>query len=240
MADAAAEGLVRDNSDTESASEESGIAGWIIGLRSRITTPRHGQSKHIDIPKGYRFAQVAILEDCTMIRFAIPKSGRAPSLANPKGDKLSVDDAKRRQAEGTINSAAKASEGIPKPFGGWIAALQAAIGMSTSQLAQRLGVNRNSLYKSIENEKAGSISLNQLAKIAEAMDAKLVYAIVPKDGAVKGVLMDQARRKAKRIIMRTHAHMALEEQTEGLRSQEEMIEELATQMVRDMARDFWS
>ena len=51
--------------------------------------------------------------------------------------------------------------------------------------------------------------------------------------------MAQARNKAKRIIQRPRAHMALEEQTEGLRSQEEMIEELAGELARQMPRDFW-
>lgn len=152
---------------------------------------------------------------------------------------MSVDNAKQRQAKSTISSAAQASQAIYRPLGGWISAFQAAIGMSTSSLAERLGVARNSLYKSLENEKAGTISLNQLAKVADAMGGKLVYAIVPREGAVEEIVMAQARKKAKRIIQRARAHMALEEQTEGLRSQEEMIEELASEMEREMPRNFW-
>jgi cell division protein FtsB len=75
--------------------------------------------------------------------------------------------------------------------------------------------------------------------MAEAMGGKLVYAIIPHKGAVEEIVMAQARRKAKRIIQRTRAHMALEEQIEGLRSQEEMIEELAKEIAREMPRDFW-
>lgn len=51
--------------------------------------------------------------------------------------------------------------------------------------------------------------------------------------------MAQARKKARRIIQRTRAHMALEEQTEGLRSQDEMIEELARDIAFDRPRDLW-
>lgn len=111
--------------------------------------------------------------------------------------------------------------------------------MSTSALADRVGISRNNVYSAIKNEQSGSISLNQLEKMADAMGGKLVYAIIPRQGEVDDIIMAQARKKAKRIIQRTRAHMALEEQIEGLRSQEEMIEELAREIAREMPRDFW-
>jgi predicted DNA-binding mobile mystery protein A len=151
-----------------------------------------------------------------------------------------VEDTKRRQAISTINDAAHVSEKIRKPLGGWIALFQSALGISSTQLAKNVNISRNSLYKSVESEKAGTISLNQLSKVADAMGGSLIYAIVPKQGDVEDIMMQQARKKAKRIILRARAHMALEEQSEGLRTQDEMIEELATQMVRELRRDFWS
>ncbi|MDA3857557.1 MAG: hypothetical protein PF480_04835 [Roseovarius sp.] len=146
---------------------------------------------------------------------------------------------KQRQAESKISQAFKASGAFEKPVGGWLATFQEAIGMSAPVLAKRLGISRNSVYSSIEKERLGSISVNQLEKMANAMGGKLIYAIVPREGNIEQIIMTQARKKAKRIIQRTRAHMVLEEQTEGLRSQEEMIEELASDLVREMPRDFW-
>ena len=110
---------------------------------------------------------------------------------------------------------------------------------STRAMARRLDVSRNSIYASIRNEQAGTISLNQLEKIADAMGGRLVYAIVPREGPVEEIVLTQARAKARRIIQRTRAHMALEEQSEGLRSEEEMVEELAADIIREGRRDFW-
>ncbi|WP_299085936.1 hypothetical protein [uncultured Ruegeria sp.] len=152
---------------------------------------------------------------------------------------MSVSSAKQRQAEGKINQVRQVAQAFAKPIGGWIATFQEAIGMSAPALAERLGVSRNSVYSSIQKEKAGTISVNQLDKMAEAMGGKLIYAIIPRNGAVEEIVMAQARKKAKRIIQRTRTHMALEEQIEGLRSQEEMIEELAKEIAREMPRDFW-
>ena len=71
------------------------------------------------------------------------------------------------------------------------------------------------------------------------MGGRLVYAIIPREGPVEDIVLKQARAKARRIIQRTRAHMALEEQTEGLRSETEMIEELAADIIREGRRDFW-
>jgi len=152
---------------------------------------------------------------------------------------MSVARAKQRQAQTRVNQAKQASETFGKPLGGWIATVQEAIGMNAPALAERLGVSRNSVYSAIQNEQAKTISLQQLDKIAEAMGGKLVYAIIPQDGPVEEIIRAQARRKARRIVQRTRAHMALEEQTEGLGSEEAMIEELADEIMRDMPRDFW-
>ncbi len=152
---------------------------------------------------------------------------------------MSVSTAKQRQAEEKVNQAGQAATALAKPFGGWISTFQEAIGMNVPALAELLGVSRNSVYSSIRNERAGTISLNQLERMGEAMGGKLVYAIIPRQGTVEGIVMSQARRKANRIIRRTRAQLALEGQTEGLRSQDEMVEDLASDFAREMPRDFW-
>ena len=152
---------------------------------------------------------------------------------------MSVSRAKQRQAQERINQAASLAKSLAKPVGGWIAAFQEAIGMNAPALAERLGISRNNIYTAIQNEQAGTISLNQLDKIADAMGGRLVYAIIPREGPVEEIVLAQARAKARRIIQRTRAHMALEEQSEGLRSEAEMIEELASDIIREGRRDFW-
>ena len=152
---------------------------------------------------------------------------------------MSVSRTKQRQAQDRVNQAATLIKSVAKPFGGWIATFQEAIGMNAPALAERLGISRNNIYTAIQNEQAGTISVNQLEKIADAMGGRLVYAIIPREGPVEDIVLKQARTKARRIIPRTRAHMALEDQTEGLRSETEMIEELAADIIREGRRDFW-
>jgi len=152
---------------------------------------------------------------------------------------MSVFRAKHRQAQERINQATSLAKSLAKPVGGWIATFQEAIGMNAPALAERLGISRNNIYAAIQNEQAGTISVNQLEKIAEAMGGRLVYAIIPRAGPVEEIVLAQARAKARRIIQSTRAHMTLEEQNEGLRGEAEMIEELAADIIREGRRDFW-
>ncbi|HEX9773178.1 MAG TPA: helix-turn-helix domain-containing protein [Steroidobacteraceae bacterium] len=52
-------------------------------------------------------------------------------------------------------------------------------GLSLRQLAQKLGVQANSVHVAEQREARGGISLYQLQRIAAAMDCDLYYAFVP-------------------------------------------------------------
>ena len=66
------------------------------------------------------------------------------------------------------------------PQRGWIKAIREALGMSTAQLAKRLGVRQPSIVDLERSEEKGSIELATLRRVAEALDCNLVYALVPK------------------------------------------------------------
>lgn len=122
---------------------------------------------------------------------------------------------------------------------GWIERFRAALGMSITDLAAKAGLDRSVVSRAEKREKDGNITIKQIEKIAEAMGGKFVYAIIPQEGRVEDLIMEQARKKAKRVVTRTRAHMALEAQSEGLQNQEDAIEELASEMAREMQRGFW-
>src|SRR5262245_20404578 len=67
-----------------------------------------------------------------------------------------------------------------KPAGGWIRALRRALGMPTGALGRRLNLAQQSIVQLEQNEKSESITLASLRRVATALDAELVYAIVPR------------------------------------------------------------
>ena len=155
-------------------------------------------------------------------------------------DKMSVKDTARRQMANRINRFASAPAlDLDVPSKGWIATVRKALGMSGTELGKRMSLSRGRISQAEKSEIEGRVTLRTMQDMAEGLGCRFVYAIIPESGELNDVIAAQARKKARRIIQRTRAHMALEEQIEGLRSQEEMIEELAGEIAREMSRDFW-
>src|ERR1700730_9925669 len=65
------------------------------------------------------------------------------------------------------------------PVRGWIKAVREALGMTTAQLAKRLGMKQPSVVAIEQSEAKGTIELATLRRVAESLDCTLVYAIVP-------------------------------------------------------------
>lgn len=153
---------------------------------------------------------------------------------------MSVKQTLSRQYAHMINEAAKQTGSrLSVPPEGWLATLRKALGMSARQVAQRAGITKAAVYQAERNEVGGGISLRQLKKLAAALDAKLVYALVPSSGSIEEQLHRQARRKAERTVRRAETHMALERQLPPEDSTAKQIEELAWELARLPKPELW-
>lgn len=102
----------------------------------------------------------------------------------------------------------------PRPHRGWIRAVRDALGMSSTELAKRIGVSQSTVVALERSEERGSIGIDSLRRAADALDCDLFYALVPRtslDAAVRA----QARRKAVRHLSPVAHHMRLEDQRVG-------------------------
>jgi predicted DNA-binding mobile mystery protein A len=151
---------------------------------------------------------------------------------------MSVKNTARLQYVRLVDQAVDQLADLPRPREGWIASARKALGMSGAQLAKRAGVTRAAIYQAERNERDAAISLRQMEKLADAMGARLVYAIVPKHH-VEEVIRERAVRKAQRVVQRASAHMALESQALSREQNQEEIQGLADDFVRSMPADFW-
>lgn len=67
------------------------------------------------------------------------------------------------------------------PARGWIRAIRQALGMTTAQLAKRVGVSQPGLINLEQSEEKGTMQLATLRKVAAALDCHLVYALIPNE-----------------------------------------------------------
>ena len=90
--------------------------------------------------------------------------------------------------------------GIVIPPRGWINAVRTAINMTMAQLGSKLDITKQGVKGIEDSEAAGTISLKTLNEAAEALDLKLVYALVPKDGSFENLIDKNARRLAEKLF----------------------------------------
>jgi predicted DNA-binding mobile mystery protein A len=65
---------------------------------------------------------------------------------------------------------------LTRPPRGWIKAIREALGMTTAQLAERLGVSQPRVAQLEKSEAEDSITLRTLRRAAESLGCTLVYA----------------------------------------------------------------
>jgi predicted DNA-binding mobile mystery protein A len=97
------------------------------------------------------------------------------------------------------------------PPRGWIKAVREALGMTTAQLAIRMGIKQPSIVLLEQSEAKGSIELATLRRAAEALDCTLVYALVP-NKPLEATVRERAREFARRRLEPIEHSMLLEDQ----------------------------
>ncbi len=128
---------------------------------------------------------------------------------------------------------------IAVPPTGWIKAVRLALGMSLQQLAARMNMTKQSIHDLESREAEGTVTLATLRNAARALDMELVYGFVPKDGSVDALIDRKARELATKIVLRTSASMALEDQQNSVPRIRQAIEERTAQLKYDMPKILW-
>ena len=125
------------------------------------------------------------------------------------------------------------------PPEGWLRTVRHALGMSGQQLARRLGVTKSRISRVEQDELTGSVTIKTMQSMAEAMNCRFVYSIVP-DQEIEEMIRKRAFQKAREQVKSASTHMALEAQTLSDEQLVFEIERVASQMIEKMSSDLWS
>ena len=111
--------------------------------------------------------------------------------------------------------------------------------MSMEQLGKRLGVTKQSIHNVEQREKEGAVTIRSLSEIANALDMKLVYGFIPRDGTLDALIDRKARELAEKIVLRTAQNMRLEAQENSAERIEKAIRERTEEIKRTMPKMLW-
>jgi len=128
------------------------------------------------------------------------------------------------------------SEVFARPQAGWLRAVRDALGMSTRDMAARLGVTSMAISKLEASERAGTIGLDTLSRTADALGCDVVYALVPR------VPLEQQMRRQAEAVARAELNpvattMALENQTVDSQTTQSLVEDRIAELID--SRGLW-
>lgn len=127
---------------------------------------------------------------------------------------------------------------MTRPPKGWIRAIRDALGISATQLAQRLGVKQPRISALEKAEISGVASLKTLREAAEALGCKFVYAILP-ETSLEELIRVQAVKRAEEELRRIHHTMTLENQSLNSNDISDARQRLINELLEGSMRRLW-
>ena len=124
------------------------------------------------------------------------------------------------------------------PRRGWIRAIQQALGVTNRQLAIRLHLKPQTIEDMQEYEAKETIKLTTLRKLAQALDCRLVYAVVP-NKPLEEMRLEQARKVARRQLKPVAHSMSLEAQGVSDADQKSELDRLVQKLLAGNPRKLW-
>lgn len=122
---------------------------------------------------------------------------------------------------------------------GWVRTIRTALGMSGSQLGERMGLSRNRISVLERREVEGNITLNQLQELGEQLNCDLTYALVPRK-SMEDIIDERATEIAFRSLDTNSQNMFLEAQSIDEEAQKRLFNQLKEQIIESGGRALWN
>ena len=123
-----------------------------------------------------------------------------------------------------------------RPPRGWVRAIREALGMTTAELGQRMGVTQSRVSQIERSEELGSIRLDTLERVAQALNCQVHYVFVPNE-PLEEMVQRQARLRAQAEVDAVTHTMALEDQVPEPGVLDSLVTEMAERFVDE--RHLW-
>ena len=142
--------------------------------------------------------------------------------------------------KGILETDSHVTAHLGKGNGGWLRAVRKALGMSLETFGKRVGLETRSGAKKLEEKIAdGSISVNRLHEVAEAVGCRVEIRVVPEQPLDEFVRL-QARKQAIAKLARVQQSMRLEDQALSAADYERLVSDLTESILARGKKALWS
>ena len=132
----------------------------------------------------------------------------------------------------------KPFDNITIPAEGWIKTIRQAMGMTTSQLAKRSNLSRPRILRIEKDEMLKHVTLSTLEKVAEGLDCRVVYALVPQKDLLTAIDQQAEQYITNQLQSISHS-MLLEDQKVADNMQKKQKEMLKEEVLKNNIKDIW-
>ena len=127
---------------------------------------------------------------------------------------------------------------LQPPGKGWIRSIRTTLGMTGAQLANRLQTNKQRISRIEQDEVLGRLTLTTLRRVAEALDCRLVYGLVPNQSLEK-MVEQHAQALAQKRLKRSNQMMRLEKQELSDDAKASLLKDLVQEIMDEMPKALW-
>ncbi len=131
------------------------------------------------------------------------------------------------------------TDALARPPRGWIRAIREALGMTSAQLAERLGIAQPSALGLEKAEASNAITIATLERAARALDCTLVYALVPRQ-PLEAIVRERALQVASERVRTIGHSMTLEDQRVGEDDERAHLERLMRKLIDGPGSALWN
>tara|TARA_R110002095_G_scaffold80982_3_gene70259 strand:+ start:460 stop:918 length:459 start_codon:yes stop_codon:yes gene_type:complete len=125
-----------------------------------------------------------------------------------------------------------------RPSHGWIRAIREALGMTTYQLADRLGISQSSAVGLEKREKQKTITLRSLETAARALNCRVDYILIPNE-PFSITIRNRARLIARKRLLETAHSMELEDQSVSKADMKVHFDDLVQKLIKEGGSELW-
>ncbi len=121
---------------------------------------------------------------------------------------------------------------------GWIKGIREALGMTSRQLSQKVGIDQSRISRLENAEKSGNLKLSSLEKIAKGLNMKFVYGFVS-ETSLEQMVKEQAKKIVLKRLKNLNNTMRLEKQELSSQEQEKALNDMIEKILIEQPKDFW-
>jgi predicted DNA-binding mobile mystery protein A len=132
----------------------------------------------------------------------------------------------------------KPIKNVHRPIKGWIRAIRTTLGMTTAQMAIKIGVSQPRIVHIEQSEPLGEIKISTMHKVADGLEMDFFYGFIPKK-SLEYVVKERATQIAKERMKKVGHTMALESQGISAKKKEEMLKKIVADLLHDIPKKFW-